>query len=117
MKSEELLRVINKKYEDIIKSLGEGLIISWWLMLLLEFYRPGMVSTIWDLNLILVVALLCLVVGIILNHPTTLPYSFVSLLSAIIITVIIWNLQADPFIKMAAPVIGLLTWLIFRNYD
>lgn len=117
MKSLEQLQQINKKYREFITFLGEGLIISWWVLLLLEFYRSGIVSTVWDLNIILILALLCVACGLVLNNQSLLPYSFVSLLSAGMIIVIVWNMDANIFVKIAAPVMGLLTWLIFRNYD
>lgn len=105
--------------QPFIMALGEALLLSWWLLLLAELVRPGLVSTIWNLNWLLLAALLLFMVGLFLGGKTGHLNSLVAAISGILITIIIWQGLGDSLVVILAPVGGLIVFVLFKyqNHD
>lgn len=104
---------------DFITSLAEGLSLGWLLLFLLELLRPGLVSVIWNLNLLLFMVFSLLVISLFFNNKTHKINSLVALIFAIILTLVTWQLVPLLIFKFIAPSAGIAMWLIFKNvqYD
>src|SRR3989338_11118492 len=102
-----------------ILALGEALLLSWWLLWLADLARPGFVSTIWNLNWLLLAALILVALGLILGAKTGRINSLVAIISGILITLIIWQGLGDFLITLLAPVAGLIIFVLFKfqNHD
>ena len=102
-----------------ILALGEALLLSWWLLWLADLARPGLVSTIWNLNWLLLAALILVALGLILGAKTGRINSLVAIISGILITLIIWQGLGDFLITLLAPAAGLIIFVLFKfqNHD
>lgn len=57
----------NQGVSNVLSEVGNGLLIVWLLGILLELWRSGLVSLYLDLNIVLVLGIICLLVG---RQPT-----------------------------------------------
>ncbi len=100
---------------NLITVLAESLAWSWLLLFLLEQLRPGLVSIIWNLNLLLFITLFLLIVSLFFNTKTAKVHSLAGAISVIILTLVIWQLVPLLIFKFVALAAGIASWLIFYN--
>ncbi|MFH1112232.1 MAG: hypothetical protein V1712_04180 [Patescibacteria group bacterium] len=104
---------------EFIISLAEGFAVGWLLLFLLEQLHMGLVSVIWNLNLLLIITFGLLVVSIFFNNKSGKINSLAALIFAIMLTLVTWQLVPLAIFKFVALAAGIAIWLIFNNvkYD
>lgn len=84
------------------------------MLFLLELYRPGLVSTVWDLNLLLFFALVFLVVGLLVGSRTGKVHSLVAIISAILVALYLWQLLGNSWWALIAILAGVVVFFMFK---
>ncbi|MFH1866844.1 MAG: hypothetical protein ABIJ81_02050 [Patescibacteria group bacterium] len=101
-------------FRSLVPALAESLFVAWWMLFLLELYRPGLVSTVWDLNLLLFFALVFLVVGLLVGSRTGKVHSLVAIISAILVALYLWQLLGNSWWALIAILAGVVVFFMFK---